>query len=71
MGRMKKQQLYTRLGPDVVERIVRRFNDGDMTAGDAIASLGISRAQLYNLRTRWLAAGKSASIMVAPFQPAT
>ena len=63
MGRMKKQQLYTRLGPDVVERIVRRFNDGDMTAGDAIASLGISRAQLYNLRTRWLAAGKSASFL--------
>ena len=63
MGRMKKQQLFTRLGPDVVERIVRRFNDGDMTAGDAIASLGISRAQLYNLRTRWLAAGKSASFL--------
>jgi len=60
---MKKQQLYTRLGPDVVERIVRRFNDGDMTVGDATVSLGISRAQLYNLRTRWLAAGKSASFL--------
>ena len=23
---MKKQQLYTRLGPDVVERVIRRFN---------------------------------------------
>ena len=63
MGRMKKQQLFTRLGPEAVERIVRRFNDGDMTAGDATVSLGISRAQLYNLRTRWLAAGKSASFL--------
>ena len=63
IGHMKKQQLYTRLGPDVVERIVRRFNDGDMTAGDATAALGICRAQLYNLRTQWLAVGKSASFL--------
>ena len=54
---MKKQQLFTRIGPEAVERIVRRFNDGEMTAGDATVSLGICRAQLYNLRTRWLAAG--------------
>ena len=32
---------YTRLGPDVVERIVRRFNDGDMSVEDATVSLGI------------------------------
>ena len=60
---MKKQQLFTRIGPEAVERIVRRFNDGEMTAGDATVSLGISRAQLYNLRTQWLAAGKSASFL--------
>ena len=75
---MKKQQLFTRIGPEAVERIVRRFNDGEITAGAAAVSLGIcraqlynlrtrwlaiSRAQLYNLRTQWLAAGKSASFL--------
>ena len=60
---MKKNQLYIRLGPDATERIVRRFNDREMTAADAQNALGVGRAQLYHLRTQWLAAGKSASFL--------
>ena len=59
--RMKKQQLYTRLGPEVVERVIRRFNERDLTMDEATLALGVSRAQIYNLRTQWLAAGKNAS----------
>ena len=58
---MKKQQLYTRLGPEVVERVIRRFNERDLTMDEATLALGVSRAQIYNLRTQWLAAGKNAS----------
>ena len=30
--RMKKDQLYIRLGPDATERIIRRFDDREMSA---------------------------------------
>ncbi|MGN1149993.1 MAG: hypothetical protein ACI4SY_04725 [Sutterella sp.] len=62
---MKKQQLYTRLGPDVVERVISRFNAHALTMDEAIMALGVGRAQVYNLRTQWLAAGKSASFLGA------
>ena len=62
---MKKQQLYTRLGPDVVERIIRRFNDREISIVEAMDALGVSRPQVYNLRTQWLAAGKDASFLGA------
>ena len=62
---MNKQQLYTRLGPDVVERVIRRFNEHGLTVDEATAALGVSRAQVYNLRTQWLAAGKNASFLGA------
>ena len=55
---MKKQQLYTRLGPDVVERVIRRFNDREMSLQEAVDALGIGKTQVYNLRSQWLAAGK-------------
>ena len=58
---MKKQQLYTRLGPDVVERVIRRFNEREMSLQDAVDALGVGKTQVYNLRTQWLAAGKNAS----------
>jgi len=62
---MKKQQLYTRLGPDVVERVIKRFNEHTLTMDEAIMTLGVGRAQVYNLRTQWLAAGKNASFLGA------
>ena len=62
---MKKQQLYTRLGPDVVERVIRRFNEREMSLQDAVDALGIGKTQVYNLRTQWLAAGKNASFLGA------
>lgn len=62
---MKKQQLFNRLGPEVVERVIRRFNDADMTLREAMDAIGVCKAQLYNLRTQWLAAGKSASFLGA------
>ena len=46
---MKKQQLYTRLGPDVVERVIRRFNEREMSLQDAVDALGVGKTQVYNL----------------------
>ena len=62
---MKKQQLYTRLGPDVVERVIRRFNEREMSLQDVVDALGVGKTQVYNLRTQWLAAGKNASFLGA------
>lgn len=62
---MKNQQLYSRLAPEAVERIIRRFNDRELTMQEAMAALSVSRAQVYNLRTQWLAAGKKASFLGA------
>ena len=58
---MKNQQLYSRLAPEAVERVIRRFNDRELTMQEAMSALSVSRAQVYNLRTQWLAAGKNAS----------
>lgn len=60
---MKNQQLYSRLAPEAVERVIRRFNDRELTMQEAMAALSVSRAQVYNLRTQWLAAGKKASFL--------
>lgn len=62
---MKNQQLYSRLAPEAVERVIRRFNDRELTMQEAMAALSVSRAQVYNLRTQWLAAGKKASFLGA------
>ena len=62
---MKNQQLYSRLAPEAVERVIRRFNDRELTMQEAMAALSVSRAQVYNLRTQWLAAGKNASFLGA------
>ena len=62
---MKKQQLYSRLGPEATERVIRRFCDRDMTIADAVAALGVSRSRVYDLRTRWLASGKTADFLRA------
>ncbi len=62
---MKNQQLYSRLAPEAVERVIRRFNDRELTMQEAMSALSISRAQVYNLRTQWLAAGKNASFLGA------
>ena len=53
MRSMKRQQLYTRLGPDVVERVIRRFNEREMSLQDAVDALGVGKTQVYNLRTQW------------------
>ena len=55
---MKKQQLHIRLGAEVTERIIRKFNDREMSALEAQAALGVGRSQLYHLRTQWLSSGK-------------
>ena len=62
---MKNQQLYSRLAPEAVERVIRRFNDRELTMQEAMSALSVSRAQVYNLRTQWLAAGKNASFLGA------
>ena len=62
---MKNQQLYSRLAPEAVERVIRRFNDRELTMQEAMSALSVSRAQVYNLRTQWLAAGKKASFLGA------
>lgn len=61
--RMKKNQLYIRFGPEATERVIRKFNDREMSAAEAQETLGVGRAQLYHLRTQWLSAGKSASFL--------
>ena len=60
---MKKQQLKTRLGTEATERIVRRFNDGEVSLVEAQEMLGIGKSQAYNLRTKWLASKKSADFL--------
>ena len=41
---MKNQQLYSRLAPEAVERVIRRFNDRELTMQEAMAALSVSRA---------------------------
>ena len=54
-----KTQLRIRLGSEATERIIRRFNDGELSLSETQQLLGVGKSQIYNLRTRWLASGKS------------
>lgn len=60
---MKKQQLKIRLGTEATERIIRRFNDGEVSLTEAQEMLSIGKSQVYNLRTKWLASKKSADLL--------
>ena len=60
---MMKQQLYTRLGPEATERIIRRFNDHEITLQEAVDALGVGKTRVYDLRTQWLAVGKGSAFL--------
>ena len=59
---MNKQQIHKRVCPEAVARVLREWNDGQITTKMAMSALEISRAQLYRLRTSWLSRGKRKSI---------
>ncbi len=54
-----KKQLFHRLPSEVINRTLEHFNDGSLSWQDAAARLGISKSQLYDLRTRWLKNAKN------------
>ena len=58
-SRMSRQQLFNRIAPDVIARVLREWNDGSISAQAATAALDVSRPQLYRLKTKWLAQGKT------------
>lgn len=58
---MSKQQIFKRVSPDVIARIMREWNDSSITTQVAMEALQISRPQLYRLRTEWLRQGKGSS----------
>jgi len=60
---MKKQQLKTRLGAEATERVIRRFNDGDLSLAETQEMLGVRKSQVYKLRTKWLTSRKSADFL--------
>lgn len=60
---MNKQQLKTRLGNEATERVIRRFNDGELSLAETQGMLGLGKSQVYNLRTKWLASKKSADFL--------
>lgn len=51
-----KQQIANRLGAAHVRDTVMQFVDGSMTREQAMASLGVGKTRLYELRTSFLAA---------------
>jgi hypothetical protein len=51
---MKKKQLFHRLPPEFVRRILCEFNAGGLDAPSAAAQLGIAKTRLYELRATWL-----------------
>lgn len=51
-----KQQIANRLGVAHVRDTVVQFVDGSMSREQAMASLGIGKTRLYELRTSFLAA---------------
>lgn len=61
---MKKQQIQKRIGPEVLSRILRQWNDNGITTSAAMEMLSVSRPQLYRLRTLWLSQGKKKSVKV-------
>lgn len=61
----EKKQLFHRLPANVIAHTLELFNNGSLAWQDAVARLDISRSQLYNLRTSWLANGKCCSLGVS------
>jgi hypothetical protein len=55
----KGSQERNRLPAQVINDTLALFSDGSLTWQDAAVRLDVSRSQLYNLRTTWLANGKS------------
>lgn len=51
-----KQQIANRLGVAHARDMVMQFVDGSMTRGQAMASLGVGKTRLYELRGSFLAA---------------
>ena len=62
-ARMKKHQLFTRISPESAASVISRFNDGELSVTDVCDMLGVGRTQAYNLRTKWLASGRSAEFL--------
>lgn len=58
---MRKQQIFKRVSPDVIARIMREWNESSITTSDAMEALQVSRPQLYRLKTQWLREGKKTS----------
>ncbi len=50
----EKKQLFHRLPPEFVRRILSEFNAGNLDAASAAAQLGIAKTRLYELRSAWL-----------------
>ena len=63
-SRMSRQQLFNRIAPDVIARVLREWNDGSISAQAATAALDVSRPQLYRLKTKWLAQGKTDVLLI-------
>ena len=57
-----KQQIANRLGAAHVRDTVMQFVDGSMTREQAMASLGVGKTRLYELRTSFLAARAAGDI---------
>lgn len=55
---MSKQQVQKRVCPEALARVLGQWNEGEITTGEAMEALAVSRPQLYRLRTRWLSSGK-------------
>jgi hypothetical protein len=49
----EKKQLYHRLPPEFVRRILCEFNAGTLDAASAAGQLGIAKTRLYELRSAW------------------
>jgi hypothetical protein len=52
--RDEKKQLFHRLPPEFVRRILSEFNAGNLDAAAAAVQLGIAKTRLYELRSAWL-----------------
>ncbi len=59
---MSKRQIQKRVCPEALARVLRQWNDGEVTTAEAMEALDVSRPQLYRLRTKWLASGKGSSV---------
>jgi hypothetical protein len=50
------EQLVKRASPKWIEYVLERFNDHQLSEGEACQLLEIKRSQLYEIRKRWLKA---------------